>query len=173
MYFCVPVYLSTRHCLYPAGRSEAMKQRLALGMRPDPSTVQFEKFQVDNVRGVCLFWSCCKKVRTAGTNKHWRPLPDCETAAVHGDMAAGSNNNVTTKRNNEYLTVKINSTQFHWSVNRIYGTYLPSFILRFHPASNPLSHSSPFPSTWLHFPSSLFILLLSLSSFSWLFWSCY
>jgi hypothetical protein len=50
---------------------------------------------------------------TAGTNKHWRPPPDAETAAVHSGMAAGSNNNVTTKGNNEYLTVKINTTQYH------------------------------------------------------------
>jgi hypothetical protein len=76
-------------------------------------------------------------------------------------MAAGSNNNVTTKGNNEYLTVKINTTQYHWSVNRIYRKYLSFLILLFAPLFRLLFLSLLlFTSISLHFFPISFILSL-------------
>jgi hypothetical protein len=70
---------------------------------PIYSSGQFENFQVERGTEVCLFVGCCKIVLNTGKNK--QPF-NSGIAAIHGDIAAGSNNNVKTKRNNECVQSK-------------------------------------------------------------------
>jgi hypothetical protein len=58
--------------------------------------------------GSVCFEVAVKMCVTVGANKQWCPLPHSDRTAVDGGIAAGSNNNVMSKRSNEYLTIKIN-----------------------------------------------------------------
>lgn len=127
MYFCVPVYLSTRHCIYPVNLVEAKEQHSALGQRPDQLDCT-----VWELPGWLLGCSVCFEVAvkmcvTACTNKQWCALPHSERAAVDVGIAAGSNNNVITKRNGENLTVKINPITVS-VISRSYREKIPRFV---------------------------------------------
>jgi hypothetical protein len=63
---------------------------------------------------------------TACTNKQRCALPHSERAAIDGDIAAGSSNNVMTKRNDEYLTVKINPITVS-VISKSYREKIPHF----------------------------------------------